>query len=243
VRWRWLALLALLFGVVASPASAAPIFDAVSTDTSATGSCSFSHTVAVQSDRVLYVAVNVDTNTDVSASATYNSVAMSLVVALSAQQYLAVFQLVAPATGTNTVAVTYTGSIGGVCHARSYYGVDQSTPTGSPVTSEAATGTTVSNDVASATGNLVVDFVGINNNTAAQVTEGAGQTERGLAEADGPATTTLSGSDEAGAATVTMSWSWVTTHRNAHIAFSLNAVGAGATRTNFIGGGLGPFIE
>jgi hypothetical protein len=80
--------------------------------------------------------------------------------------------------------------------------------------------------------------VAVNNNTSAQVSEGANQTERGLGAADAPYTTVLSGSDEAGAATVTMSWSWVTTHRNAHIAFNLNAAPAAGRPGCIIGGGF-----
>ncbi|MFZ1721290.1 MAG: hypothetical protein WAU07_02180 [Microgenomates group bacterium] len=110
-------------------------YDAVTTSTSA----SFSHTTS-GSDRVLLVytyAFNANVDPDVT-GITYNGVSMSKVTE-SSIQYVAnryievqVWQLVAPATGSNTVSITYAGTYTKTsASAISFTGVDQSTPIGS----------------------------------------------------------------------------------------------------------------
>lgn len=112
------------------------------------------------------------------------------------------FSLIAPATGANTVSVTWTGSaatdiVGG---AVSVTGADQ-TDLARPQVTAANTGVTPSVAVTSAVDEFVVDVV---ENFGQTLTVGAGQTQRwNLAPS---AFITSAGSTEPGAASVTMSW-------------------------------------
>lgn len=109
--------------------------------------------------------------------------------------------------------------------AISRFGVDQTTPNDSAVTA-VGTATPATVDVASESGDLVVDGVcGFN---VTSLTVGASQNERwNNTAAAGPNISYHGGSDEAGAGTVTMSWAlgadstWVITGVN------LNAADAG----------------
>ena len=180
---------------------ATPVFDAATTGTAANaGSLTFSHSVgAAGTNRLLIVAVSIDNRTV--SGVTYNGVAMTSVgSATNGKQISHMWRLIAPATGANNVVVTLSG--GGddiIAVATSYTGVDQTTPLGTPATAT-GTSTTASVTVTSATNELVVDSVSSNLGT---LTVDASQTQRGNAVAgdnQGGA------SEEAGAASVVMSW-------------------------------------
>lgn len=179
--------LVLLVGLLAaSPAWAAPVFDALSFGLeSGAANVTWSHTTA-GTDRVLCVwgwalaepARTVD-------AATYGGIAMTPVpgAALpSLDGYDAkMFCLANPALGTNTVVLTFdAGSAGGGSHrgvAMSYTGVDQTTPvTGGT----GAAGTTASSSlsVASASGDLVIAWQG-QPQAGVSIAPGAGTIERG----------------------------------------------------------------
>jgi hypothetical protein len=109
---------------------------------------------------------------------------------------------VAPDTGAHDIVVTYSAVedemiVGGM----SFNGVDQSTPVG---TANSNTGTTATStvNVTSAAGDLVVDGTYTGRST---ITVGAGQTSRWEEENVG-GNFSGGGSEEAGAASVTMSW-------------------------------------
>ena len=107
------------------------------------------------------------------------------------------------AAGSHTVSVSYTGTaVGTAFGAASYAGVDQTTP----IRSGSATSASGSDDaptvaVTSQADDLAIDMV---YHAAVTETAGGGQTER-IDVANGG--NQLSVSDEAGAASVTMSWS------------------------------------
>jgi len=114
---------------------------AIARDTTSTGTTSFSHTCS-GSNRVLFVPVNtglVPTNPTV--SATYNGVSMTEVQRTNdTNTYTILFMLVNPASGTNTVAVTSSGTVyaaGGF----SYTGCKQ---TGQPDASGVGSGSSIS---------------------------------------------------------------------------------------------------
>lgn len=111
------------------------------------------------------------------------------------------YTLVNPATGAQTVTATYAGTQGNLrIGVATYTGVDQTTPVGTPNTATGSS-TTPSVAITSATDELVVD--GMAQVANANATAGANQTERwDLAGAE----ISVAGSDEAGAATTTMSW-------------------------------------
>jgi len=115
--------------------------------------------------------------------------------------------LVAPASGTNTLTATLAGTQDEMCLGGiPFEGVDQTTPHGTvPTVATGTTGTPTVN-VASATDEIVVDFA---YGGFSDIAVGTGQTSRWEEEGIGSAPYLNSGgaSTEAGATTVTMSWS------------------------------------
>lgn len=140
-----------------------------------------------------------------SVSVTYNGVAMTSVGDTAAGPtggVVYMFRLVNPATGANNVVANWTTASNMVGGSMSFTGVSQSDPIGTPTT---ATGTAspATTTVSSATGELVVDALSSN---AVLPSVGADQTTR-----YGPTLSTNvygAGSTEAGASSVTMSWTF-----------------------------------
>lgn len=113
-----------------------------------------------------------------------------------------IWKLAAPAAGANDMVITESaaGYLNGC--AISFTGVDQTTPVGTAVTAQGNGGNAVTVDVSSNSGDIVVDSTAHWQSTS--ITAGAGQTERAnLVAGVGHY---LGVSTEAGAATVTMSW-------------------------------------
>src|SRR5579864_2513574 len=123
-------------------------------------SLSWSHTVGSGSNRALVVGV-------VGAcvpSVTYGGVALTHVGQVYSNNFAPsstdLFVLVAPATGTNTVQVSYSGCTSDVeAGSISFTGVNQSTPL-AHVTTNFGSGTNPGVTVTSASGDMVVDVVG-----------------------------------------------------------------------------------
>lgn len=179
--------------------------DAVSSAGGSASSFSWAHTCA-GSDRVLLLGISWYDTIDTISSVTYNSVAMTLVPSSSKSigQYTTVlYYLVAPATGSNTVAVTFTNAVfdfgGG---AVSFTGADQSTPLGTANTAS-GTSTTPSVAITSTTGEIVLDTLIITH--SGTLTVDGSQTQRW--NSTGGGFTKYAGSTEDGASTTTMSWS------------------------------------
>lgn len=172
-----------------------PVHDATTTSTSS----SFSHTTGTKTSRLIVVTVSTET-TSQPTGITYNSVSLILSQAeVAGSRSVSIWYLVAPATGSNTVAITG-GSNVLTAHAITFYNVDQSTPV------EADSGTTGSSStpslsVTTAGGRLNVDSVVADGNVTATV--GADQTElANTINGDRHATSYENGHE----ATVTMSW-------------------------------------
>ena len=204
---------------------------AIDAVTSAVGSSvtslSWSHTCA-GTERGLVVGVSNYVVRTV--SATYNSVAMTSEGQQSdpnatdpgeAEQ----FSLIAPATGANSVALSWGGGstdvVGG---AISFTGADQTDLCGTQAKAQ-GNSTTPSINVTSATGEIVVDTLSAFASTSAP-TVGAGQTQRW----NDTVTSNFvdgAGSTEAGAATVTMSWSYPAAQEWALVGISVKAAATG----------------
>jgi hypothetical protein len=117
-------------------------FDATThTEQGSVSSFSFNHT-CTGTDRILFVAVWTITNTRTTTAVTYNSVSMTNVpgatIVGSDGNQLSLWYLINPASGTNAVAVTCSGSNFPSARAVSYTGAQQS---GVPDASGEATGT------------------------------------------------------------------------------------------------------
>ncbi len=184
--------------------------DATTTATVATGAAdqTVSHTTA-GSDRLMLVGISFGkTNGDSVSSVTYDGVALTHVGSqddVSSESRVEIWRLVAPATGTADVVVTFsgTGHEDATIGVMTFTGVDQSTPLGVFAGAQGDS-TSPSVTVASATNELVFGVAAYNNSNNGDFVPGAGQTERwdlfGGGSANG------SGTTEAGAASVVTSW-------------------------------------
>lgn len=171
------------------------------------------------------VGIGLRSNTADITSVTFNGVSMSLLKKLNksaSSMTTWVYGLAGPTTG-NIVINGDTSLAAEVCVV-TYTGVHQTTSYGTIAT---ATGDSAapSVDVTSATDEMVVDFVGWN--AGGDGTAGASQTKRAEGQTGNGISMDLATSEEAGAATTTMSWSinsgggWLTT------GIPLKPVGAG----------------
>ncbi|WP_345531602.1 DUF4347 domain-containing protein, partial [Viridibacterium curvum] len=183
--------------------------DAVSsaaTSTLGSTSLSFAHTVGSGSNGILIVEVSLRYNAGAS-SVTYGGVALTKLSSVTDALGVVtaeLWYLKSPTAGTANVVVTLPTTHEFVAGASSFFNVNQTTTFGTVATADGSSGT-ASLAVSSATGELVIDVVASRQNTTSTV--GAGQTQlwslrNGTASADAWG----GSSTEAGAASVTMSW-------------------------------------
>lgn len=184
--------------------SATIAFDAVTTKSaSSSNSFSWSLTVASQENRILVVDTAAQGTYPDATTITAGGTAMTRIGRVNRGAFvsLATWVLVNPPTGSVTIEVTTSGSLNWLCASRSYYGVHQETPIGTVVGANGA-GTNPTVNANSQSGQLVLDAMAAN--TTSLPTVGAGQTQR----YNTASTLRIAGSEEAGAASVTMSWSF-----------------------------------
>jgi hypothetical protein len=165
---------------------------------------SFAH-ITSGTNRALLVSVFIP-NAETISGVTYGGVAMTKVggaLIPGENQPSEIWKLSNPASGSNTVTISHSAAAEPLSCAISFTGAEQNTAnlTGTVAT---ATGTSTQPtvNVASAAGEIVVDSVGTSLLTS--LTAGAGQTER--ATLPGAGEFRFGASTEAGAGTVTMSW-------------------------------------
>lgn len=155
-------------------------FDAASQGTSSGTSTTFAHTCS-GSDRLLFVEAYSTTGDDVT-GITYNGVAMTQINKVSksgSSEKLYLYYLAAPATGSNNVVVSRSGS-GGFLHgaASSYTGAKQTgIPDSQTTTAPVGTGTSLTATTTTVANNcwLVAAFVCDNGG----ITAGSGTSVRG----------------------------------------------------------------
>lgn len=190
---------------------------------------SFSHTLGTGAD-CLVVVSGIEDDMDIS-DVTYNGVSLTEQGRITHSNPDAavhpvseIWGIAGPATGTNTVEVTYAGGEDdGGYGALDFSGVDQTTPFGTTATAEGDHNTDISVDVTSETDGMVVDAANIRGSRTGTV--GAGQTERiNLPTNVSDNAPSLLSSTEPGASTVTMSW----------------GISGGATRWTTVGTPLNP---
>lgn len=154
--------------------------DPASAVEAAASSVTMNHTVGSGSNRFLIVSVAIERDTDRVTAITYAGQALTFVgtsVDPSNTARVEVWRLIAPATGTNTVSVTFNSSASVVIGAISFANVDQTNPIAA---SQFASGTGASDatvSVASATGQIVLSAIAANDDVNG-VTPFAGQTSR-----------------------------------------------------------------
>ncbi|MDG1893656.1 MAG: DUF4347 domain-containing protein [Fuerstiella sp.] len=182
----------------------------VAVDASSSGSASSQASVTVShatsgENRLMLVSVATDPHGESVASVTYNGVSLSPVGAeedAGAHSRAEIWSLTAPDTGTHDVVVTMTGTgyFGVNVGVMTFTDVDQTTPLAN-FSNAFGSSTSASTTVTSATNDLVFGVVNSHNGAAA--TPGTGQTEYfDLVESQ----SNSSGTVEAGAASVTTSW-------------------------------------
>jgi len=192
-------------------------------------------TVGSGNDRYLLVAIAQGDTEAVLTSVTWDqggsNQAMTRVgdATFSPDTRIELWELINPAAGNLDLRVVSPSSVGIAAGLSSYEEVDQTTPFRNLVTNTGAgtPGPPPSIVVSSVVDDLVVDAVS-SKDVAAGHTPGAGQTERWDIACNGNNDDSV-GSDKAGAASVTMSWSASITEQWAVIGLSLiPAVGAGS---------------
>lgn len=201
MSWPFQPLLAAAADLLATVPSGVQV-DAVTTGSS-DGNPSVSHT-CTGTDRALYLIIN--HRFDWTPTATYNSVALTQIGRQTNSNTVTVtaFRLIAPDTGSNTLAISGNGGSDDLLYTIiSLTGVDQTTPEGT-IVSGTGTGTSPSLSVTSEADGLVIDALAVLMTAAQTITVGAGQTERHNAT-NAP---DLRGgvSTEPGATSVTSSW-------------------------------------
>lgn len=207
---RWLLRLlgcALCVGLSVTSVDAQPAFAGTPSSSTApsTNTRTFAHTVGSGNDRLLIVhAVQWNSGVGTVSSVTYNGVALTQIsgaaITFSTNFRSEGWYLIAPDVGTFNVVVTWSASQTMVsATALNYTGVHQSNPFGTAATNS-GNSTTPTVDVTSAAGELV--FAGLFVNSTISSTAGTGQTER--YDFSNSLPSSQAGSDEAGAATVTM---------------------------------------
>jgi|GEM_PF-988273 len=190
-------------------------FDAASGTTDEDGTTmSWSHTVGSEDNRLLIVGVSVEDDTSVS-SITYGSASLTYLVSTdnSGAAGVELWYLKNPDPGTDTILVTLSADRQKAGGAASWYGVDQTNTFGNAVTDtgwvENGGTWNVSAIASSASGEVVVDVVTVYEDTLDSLNAGSGQTVRWSEYADFGLNEEIrcGGSSEAGASSVTMSWS------------------------------------
>ncbi len=179
------------------------------TTSSATGdrvtSLSWSHTVTSgYANRLLVIGISVDADHGAT-GVTYSGNALTFLGGRTDggdRARVELWYLIAPPTGTADVVVSFASATDDdvVAGATSWRAIHQSTPFGTAVFASGDSGT-ASATVSSAAGEIVVDVVSAD---ATSVSAGSGQTEHW---SQNPNKVGGGGSSEAGATSVTMSWS------------------------------------
>ena len=167
-------------------------------------SMTWSHTVTSGSNRALFAGISMEGGGGSSSGVTYGGTAMTLVGRGQNSHTVEIWRLLNPAVGTANIVASFGGQseevVGG---AVSFDGVHQTTPTGT-FAGASGSSNSPSRVVSSATGELVLDVLMARDQPTA--TAGAGQTARWNRTNGGSGRVRGAGSTEAGAASVTMSW-------------------------------------
>jgi hypothetical protein len=189
------------------------VFGAVVEGTTVTGEFEGVDTASVTcnasgSDRLMIGHLWFYPNTITVSSVQYGGTSMTqnAAIGFASADEIHQYRQVAPLTGSQSFAVAFSATLRGLLVCTPYTGVHQTTPVGTSVANSALSVTSRSAVVTSAAGELVIDtFAGLDDPTG--LTIGGGQTQ--LFTVTNTVTGVLMrGSKEAGAPSVTMSWSW-----------------------------------
>lgn len=209
-----------------STAGALPQFDAPSLyglPYYGESSSSFTHVVGSNSNRYLFVILGRGTGYGIlPTSVTFNGTALSLIsdaVNGGWGTEAVVYGLLAPASGSGTVAVNWGTQTRGGIAAVSAFNVDQTTPLGTAVASISGSATVASNALG-----VVLDVFDTDSGNAYPIAPGSGQFAIANfigSDTGGNAAQGIGISSKPGATSVTMSWTGA--HTAAQVAVPINA--------------------
>lgn len=218
---RSIAVSLLIAALCGGTAGAAVVIDSTSSAATTTSSLTWNHTVGTGLNRLLVVGVSVYDGKTIVTAATYGGVPLTNIGTHTqgkGNASVSLWGLVAPASGTAPVTVTFGPTVPVVAGAVSFTGVDQTTPWGAfASTSGKATSATLA--VASGPGEMIVDALSVRNG-GVTVTPGGGQAQFWNGATGGTAADVRgAGSTAPGAASVPLSWTF-----SAREKFALGAV-------------------
>ncbi|NTW33917.1 MAG: hypothetical protein HGB12_15095 [Bacteroidetes bacterium] len=198
----------ILFSEIYS-ASAAIAFDASSTGQSASSSVNVTHTTS-GNNRLLVVCVHTVPGAGYHCTATYNGVSMTEKAYMGDISTVSIFTLVAPATGSHTIAVSCGGSVSQInVVGLSFTGVSQTTPIGN--TENLAWGNRVTthtwNFTLSNTNSYTVECQGTQEDNSSGMTQSGGQTGFSLNGGSMTMAGAYKAQTSSGAITLSNSWS------------------------------------
>jgi len=157
---------------------------------------------------VVSVGVRISTGTPTTTGVTYGGTSLTLVARIaghsSNQSEASLWYLLNPPEGTADIVASFDENTYATLVATAFSGVNQTNPIGTAASAGDSQTNLATVNVSSATGELVIDSV-MKHITIETLSVGAGQSEQAQVSAN-----QLRGaqSTEAGATTVTMSWSW-----------------------------------
>lgn len=202
-------------------------FDAASTHGLASGSPasnpSWSHTVAPSSGVILLVGgVHTGGTNQDPTSVTYDGQALTKIDSIATGTGATdlrtwLYYIVNPSTGANTIQINFAASSYGAFYGASYNGVDVSNPIGTPDTDQNSSNA-INISVTSGAGELVVDAVG--RRASGTRTVDGSQTQR-VDNQNGDDSRWVGASEEAGAATVSMDWTFSNSNDTAQVGVPL----------------------
>lgn len=201
-------------------------------------SLTISHTVGSGSDRVLYVLCEGQNSTDLMSggTVTYGGTSLgsglqSIVELGNGSNFMRVYRMTAPTTGTANVVLTPSSTAFLHVYCVSLTGVDQTTPEGtinsSPASSiNAPSDTPISTTVTLGTGGLALDMIS-RRVASSSLTPDGSQTRIGT-EITAGAIATSGASYKAGSGSTTMTWTHAANNSNvAHLVVPVNAAAGG----------------
>lgn len=191
-------------------------------ENTSTTSLSFSHTVGAGDDRCLFVAVT--SYTSKPSGVTFDGNSMTeIITQVEIDSHTTLYRYLAPGVTTANVIVTFASAMMVTAHAVNLSGVDQTTPVEDSDSSSDTTGpsetSTATPALTGSTNGLVLDCLTIWDRVG---TEGSGQTAV-FSESNTTVSYSSYGSEEAGGASVTMSYTWSGAQYYAHAAAAFKA--------------------
>lgn len=190
----------------------------------AAASITIAHTVGSGSNRALYVFAVCPNSGDYLATATvtYGGVSMGAAIAsaLTASNYLYVWRLLAPASGTANIVITPSSSAYIHAFGVSMSGVDQTTPNGTAASATSQNTTPCSTSVTLGAGGMAIDMFSARS-TASAVAPVAGQTQLGTEINAGVGRS--GASYKAGSGSTSMGWTFPASSGGSWLVVPVNA--------------------